>query len=906
MIYKHREYLFITVLFLLLFPLNVWAATQTPVEEKGSQRITISPLTDSGAPVTQSPAEKKDSQRVAIFPFEVHSSEGALSLKKQIAAQLSTGLAESGYIEIVDEESFLELIRGKKADDRLAVRVGRETGAGFVIAGSLTKLGDTLSADVGVIDIKSGFRSPIIAQGDSLDPLILRLKNDILLKILSGQRIAEVQLTGNLRIENDAIYNVLKSTKGKLFSKDDLSSDIKAIYQMGFFKDVAAKVTDTHEGKVIAFTLEERPLITSVNIEGNDEIDRDDLEGLITVKEKQVLNLNKVQSDIGKIKTFYKNEGYLNAQITYRLDEQKKGVGITFDIQENRELNIKEITFEGNRAYTAKELKDMMETSEWGMFHFISQSGTFNEAQLKQDVNRLTVFYLNNGYINAAIGEPEITHDRKWIYITIPITEGKQFRVGDVEITGDPLNVSRSELKTRLQIAVKDYFDREAIIKDIDILTEACKEEGYAYATVVPRTVSRDDEQKINVAYQIEKGHLVYINRISITGNTKTRDKVIRRELAAVEGDLYDGSKFKTSYMNLNRLRYFEEVNFQTEKGPDEGLMDVDVHVREKATGMVSVGAGYSAVDNAVFMAQVAQQNLFGRGQTLSLRAYFGSTKTSYELSFVEPWLFDMPLWSKVELWDMSREYDSYDVDTQGFGTTLGYPLFEQVTGYVGYRLTTDTIKNVESTASNWIKQQEGTLTSSGVTLTLVRNTTNDNIFPSEGSKNSIAVEHTGTIFQGDASFTKYVGTSSWFFPLPLENVFGVRGRMGYIQPNEGKEIPVYERFSLGGMNSLRGLRNVGPVDSAGDYIGGETMLDFTTEIVFPLLKDAGIKGVVFFDTGNTWNSGYHLGDMRKTAGTGVRWYSPIGPLRLEWGYVLDKKDGEAPSRWEFTIGMFM
>ena len=906
MIYKHREYLFIIVLFLLFFPLNVVAATQSSAEKEGVQRIVISPLTESGVSATQASVEKKDTQRVAIVPFEVHSSKGARSLQKQVAAQLSTGMTESGYIEVVNEGSFQGLIKGKKMNDRLAVLVGKKTGAGFVIAGSLTKLGDALSADVGVINVKSGYRSTIFAQGKALDPLILRLKNDILLKILAGQRIAEVHLVGNLRIENDAIYNVLKSAKGKLFSKENLSSDIKTIYKMGFFKDVAAKVTDTDEGKIIAFTLEERPLITSVDIEGADEIDKEDLEGLITVKEKQILNLNKVQSDISNIKTFYKNEGYLNAQITYRLDEQKKGVGVTFDIKENRELSIKEITFKGNKAYTDKELKDMVETSEWGMFHFVSQSGTFNEALLKQDINRLTVFYLNNGYINAAVGEPEITNDRKWIYITIPITEGKQFRVGDVEITGDTLNVPQAELMARLQITRKDYFDREAIIKDIDILTEACKEEGYAYATIVPRTVSRDDEQKINVTYNIEKGNLVYINRISITGNTKTRDKVIRRELAAVEGDLYDGSKFKTSYMNLNRLRYFEEVNFQTGKGPDEGLMDIDVHVREKATGMVSVGAGYSAVDNMVFMAQVAQQNLFGRGQTLSLSAYLGATKTSYELSFTEPWLFDMPLWSKFDLWDMQRDYDSYDVDSQGFGTTLGYPLFERVTGYVGYRLTTDTIKNIETTASNYIKKQEGTTTTSGVTLTLVRDTKDDQIFPSKGSKNSVSVEHTGTIFMGDVSFTKYTGTSSWFFPLPLENVFAVRGRAGYMQPNEGKEIPVYQRFYLGGMNSLRGLRDIGPVDDQNDPIGGETMLNFTTELVFPLLKDAGIKGVVFFDTGNAWNSGYHLGDMRKTAGTGVRWYSPIGPLRLEWGYVLDRKEGESPSRWEFTIGMFM
>ncbi|MEA3487125.1 MAG: outer membrane protein assembly factor BamA [Thermodesulfobacteriota bacterium] len=881
MIFRRREYLFVIAILLVFLPVSVFSATHSSV---GKESI----------------------KKVAIFPFEIHSSENVLLLQDQITNRLTTELMKSGHIEIIKKESLKGLIEGKKLDDRLAVAVGENTAADFVVVGSLTKLGDMLSTDVGVINVKSGHRWNIFAQGNNMDDLASRLKNDILLKILSGQRIVEIKFAGNLRIEDDAIYNVLKSTKGKLLSRQKLSSDIKSIYKMGYFKDVAVKVTTTREGKVISFILQEMPLITSVDIEGNDDIEKADIEGVISVKEKQLLNLNRLKSDIESIKTLYKNEGYLNAEVKYSTDENKKGVRLIFNIIENKELYVKKITFEGNRAYTGEELSDMMETSEWSIFHFVTDAGVFNEDKLKQDANRLTVFYLNNGYINAKIGEPEITHDREWIYVKIPIIEGNQFRIGNVKITGDTLTIPQSELILQLQITEKDYFDREAIIKDIDMLTDACSKEGYAYANVIPRTVPKDDEQKIDITYNIDKGDLVYINTISITGNTTTRDKVIRRQLAVVEKDLYDSSKLKASYMKLNRLRYFEEVNFQTGKGTDESLMDIDVHIKERSTGMFSVGAGYSAIDNLVFMTQISEQNLFGRGQTLGLSAYFGSTKTSYELSFVEPWLFDIPLWSKFELWNMERDYDSYDVHTKGFGTTLGYPLFEYVIGYVGYRLTIDDIANIESTASQYIKDQEGETTSSGVTLSLSRDTTDDMMFPSKGSKNRVSVEVVGTIFQGDVGFAKYIADSKWFFPMPLDTVFGIRGRIGYMQGLEGKEIPVFERFYLGGINSLRGLREIGPVDSAGDCIGGETMLNFNAEVVFPLLKDAGIKGVVFFDTGNAWNSGYYLDDMRQTVGAGVRWYSPIGPLRLEWGYVLDRQDFEPQSRWEFTIGMFM
>ena len=219
----------------------------------------------------------------------------------------------------------------------------------------------------------------------------------------------------------------------------------------------------------------------------------------------------------------------------------------------------------------------------------------------------------------------------------------------------------------------------------------------------------------------------------------------------------------------------------------------------------------------------------------------------------------------------------------------------------------TNNVKDILDTASYYIKKQAGETMSSGVTLTLTRDSTDDVMFPSTGSKNSASVEYTGGPFMGDVSYTRYGATSSWFFPLPLDTVIGVRGRIGTISGNEGKEVPIFERYYLGGINSLRGLREVGPTDPAtGDVIGGLTMLNFNVDYIFPLIKNAGMKGVLFFDTGNAWESGYHIGDMRRTAGLGVRWYSPIGPLRLEWGYVLDKKEGESPSRWEFTIGMFM
>jgi len=446
-------------------------------------------------------------------------------------------------------------------------------------------------------------------------------------------------------------------------------------------------------------------------------------------------------------------------------------------------------------------------------------------------------------------------------------------------------------------------------MKDIDFLTQACNDEGYANANVNPQINIRENEQLVDINFQITKGEPVYINHVNIFGNTITRDKVIRRQLEIVEGDLYSSSKLKLSYAKLNRLRYFEEIDFQTEKTPDKNKMDINIRVKEKSTGMFMIGAGYSAVDNAMLMAQITQQNFLGYGQILSFKASFGSSSSDYDISFIEPWLFDIPLWCKADLWNYQREYDSYTLDTKGGGLTLGYPLFEAVVGYIGYKLTSDDISDVLSTAPWQIKLQEGELITSALTVSLARDRTNDSIFPSQGTKSSVSITHAGGPLQGDTNYTQYGASAFAYFPLPFDVVFAAKGRIGYIQAHEGVEIPIYTRYVLGGINSLRGFRYVGPTNGGtSDVIGGNTMLIFNFELIFPFIKESGMKIVTFYDAGNSWNNAYYLDDLRQSVGAGIRWYSPLGPLRLEYGRIINGRGllDESSGRWEFTMGMPM
>jgi len=854
-----------------------------------------------------------EATRIVVLPFDIFTPADKASLQEAISRQLSSELRKSGNIQLIEKSTYSDILANQTVNEALGFKIGRNVNAAYVIMGSLSEFGETLSADIRILDIRQEKPlPPLFVQGkgrNQIDKLAAEVKSTVLLKIAPELRIARVEIQGNRKIGSSAIEQVLKSRQGGLFSEGDVSADIKAIHKMGYFNNVTADVTIKPEGRILVFNVQEKAMIAEVKVKGNKAVSTSDIEAVLSIKPKQILNVDKVKADVLKIKELYDGKGYYNAEIQDRIESSgPKDMRVVYEIKENEKLYIEGISFEGNQTYSDKELRNMLSTQEKGILHFFTDSGILKKEQLKQDVAKLNVFYLNNGFMNAQVGEPIITHDRKGIYIKIPITEGKRFRVGKVEITGDELTIPRQELMAKLKIAKKENYDREAIMKDIEYLTQACNDEGYAYADVNPRTVPQEKTQTVDVTFDITKGKHVYFNRIEISGNTKTRDKVIRRQLAITEGELYNTSKLKTSYANLNKLRYFEEIDFQTEKGPDETRTNVNIRVKEKPTGLFSIGAGYSATDGAILTTQISQQNLFGRGQSLTLKANLGQESTLYELSFVEPYLLDMPLWSKFDLWNLEREYDSYNLDSKGTGVTLGYPILPKyhITGYAAYRLSLDDVTDIEEDASIYVKDQEGETLSSGITLTLTRDTTDDYIFPSKGSKNSASVEYTGGPLQGDTGFTKYGVTSSWFFPLPLETVLGTRVRGGYMESHSDKKIPIYERFYLGGINSLRGLRDVGPKDSSGDVIGGTTMFNVNVDFIFPLIKNAGMKGVIFYDTGNSWLSGYHFDDLRQTAGLGIRWYSPIGPLRLEWGYVLDQKDDESASRWEFTIGMFM
>jgi outer membrane protein insertion porin family len=745
-----------------------------------------------------------------------------------------------------------------------------------------------------------------VKEGRSIENLlgiVKQLVRDMSMKLFKRDKVAKVLVAGNKRIEADAIKEIIKTKPGDVYITKSLSQDLKDVYAMGYFEDIRIEAEESPQGKVIIFRVKEKPSIRIIRFQGNKVYKDDAIKENLSIRTGSILNIFKVRSNIKRIEELYKEKNYHNVKVTYNISQlETNQADLEFVIQEGENILIRHIKFEGNNAYKDKKLKKMMETSEKGFFSWMTSSGALNREDLEQDIAKLSAFYYNNGYIQARVGEPQIEFRKNWIDITIKIDEGPRFKVNNVNVTGD-LVLPEEELKKTLKITKETYYNREIVRNDVLALTDLYSDEGYAYAEISPRIDKNFDELIVNIAYVVAKRNQVYFENIVIGGNKKTRDKVIRRELMVYEQELFKGKGLKRSIRNLYRLDYFEDIKVNTVKGSSDDKVILKIDVTEKPTGTFSFGAGYSTVENVFGMVSISQNNLFGRGQILELDAQLGGTTTLYRLNFTEPWLFDIPLSARLDVFDWETDYDSYDRDSQGAGVRFSYPVYKFLRASIGYSYEVSDIDNIEENASVSIKELEGENTTSSITTSLIYDSRNRRFNPTRGSRHIISVEYAG--LGGDVAFTKYLGETGWYIPVFWDIVTFLHGEIGYVEENSGGILPDYERFYLGGLNSLRGYdwRDVFVLDENGDEIGGNKYVQFNAELLIPVLKKQGVVGLLFYDTGNVYNDGesIDLGDLRKTAGFGFRWYSPMGPIRLERGYIIDSEGSGA--QWEFGMG---
>lgn len=857
--------------------------------------------------------------RVVVLPFKMHAQESLAHLKEGLQEMLSLRMEEHGYqtvsLDVVNEHivDFLPVLEAEELP-----RLGAELEADWVIQGSLTRIAKRVSIDLKVVNV-GGERAPFFVYRtaetvDGLAPMVTDIAESIDNEIRGIVQVASVRVEGNQRIESDAILAVASTEEGENLSEKQLDQDLRDIYRMGYFRDVKIETEDEPSGKIVTFHVTEKPSISRIVFDGNKEMDDEKLRGEIGIKRYSILDRSEIKESVNRLKEFYRKEGYYNAEIEEELEpEPGNKVLLRYKIQEKEKVYIAEIRFRGNSSFDDDELRDLMKTSERGLFSWITDSGRLDKKKLEYDTYKIEAFYHNNGFIHAVVGEPEVSFkEDKGLLITIEIKEGDQYRVDQVAVKGDLIR-SEEELLEEVRIREEEVFNREVLRKDVTNLKDIYANKGFAYAEIKPLTKEDKKNKLVDVIYSISKGKKVYFERINIGGNTYTRDKVIRRELEVVERDEFSAKSLKRSTRNLNRLGYFEDVKIDTKKGSREDLMILDIDVKEKPTGSLSFGAGYSSEENIIGMLKISQDNLFGYGQKLSASMKIGGESNQFDVSFIEPWLLDRPISASMRAYKWEREYDEYTKDAWGGEVGFGYPLRvidEDTRVWSRYTYENADITDVSPDASRVIRDMEGHNVTSSMSGGIKRNSTDRAWNPSRGSINSITIEYAGGPFGGDNYFTKYTANSTWFFPLFWDTVFMCRGKWGYVEERSGGDLPVYEKFFLGGINTVRGFDygEISPRDpETGDRIGGEKMMLYNVEYKFPLpyLEEQGVIGLIFYDAGNcyTEDESYSFSDLRDSIGAGIRWYSPIGPLRLEWGYNLDPKRDEDESQWEFTIG---
>lgn len=756
----------------------------------------------------------------------------------------------------------------------------------------------------------------------------------LLAQTAAAELIRSVEIKGNKRIETDAILVKLSSKSGEQLSKEKIAEDIRTLHATGYFNSVQV----TEENGVVTWLVEERPSVSRIVFVGNKAIDTDDLSEVLTIKAYNLYDENLVRESIKRIGKLYEERGYYLAKVTHQVKYNKKddSVQLAFKVKEYERVKVKKITFLGNKAFTDDELKSVLaKTSEDGFFSFLTSSGSFKELDFKNDLQRLQIWYLNEGYVRFRHDPPvvNVSEDKRFIYVTIRVHEGEQYTINSIGFGGDML-FGEDELYKELELRKDDTF---AILKrnrDVLRLSEKYQDLGYAHVNVVPDMQVNDKDRLVDITYNFEKGALVRFGEITVKGNSKTRDYVIRRELRIYEGELYSGTGMRLSRENVQRLGFFENETlvFNTKSPPGRpDIMDVEIEVKERPTGQFQLGAGYGTASKFFFTVQVAETNFRGKGQDLRLSSSFAANSENrrISLSFLDPYSWDTKwaLGGSIR-YDKSRITGGrsglrYIRKTKGFDIEAGHPVAEYTRAFLQYSYDNIELLNVDEEDIVAVNLDRENGIKSAVKGTLRFDKRNNRLDPSGGFYAQWSEEYAG--LGGNRNFLRSIIDLRWYYTIIGNLVFRTRFEAGNIAATSNKGIQTDERFFLGGAGTLRGYRLFSVSPSKEVFVarranngvltqepiisrsGGDNKLLFNAELVYPLLSEIGLKVVLFYDAGDAFD-GTDM-QIHQNWGWGLRWFSPLGPLRFEWGYPINPRvdpiTGRASrdSEFYFNIG---
>lgn len=766
-----------------------------------------------------------------------------------------------------------------------------------------------------------------------------------------GDTIDVLRVTGNRRVESESVLNQIALKAGHKLRAATISDAIKQAYRLGYFEDIRVDATRTADGQtVVTFIVEEKPAIARIEYTGNDGISLDDVKEVVNLKPNQVLNVADVKANAEKIRELYAEKGFYLAEVTYELrpdDTIPAASVVTFVIREFAKVRVKRITILGNERLSDQELKNIMATREGDFSSLLTSFGNFKEEAFEQDLQRLMAYYYDKGFVEVSVGRPivRLSRDKRDIFITIKVVEGAQFDTGTVDLQGDFI-VPKEDLEKLLKLEESKTFSYGTARTDAERIRDIYMNQGYAYVNVNPLMRPRASGEKIvDVTYDIQKGSKVYFGRIELVGNAKTRDNVIRRELLIEEGHLFTNESLEASRQNVMRLGFFEKVEITTQRGDRADVINARVEVAERPTGTFQVGAGLSSLESFILNMQISQNNFLGHGQSIAFNAQASAIRTFFNFQFSEPWLFNTKWQFSADAYNFDYLFQDFGRRSRGGNLSLGYPISDllkfippkyQMVASLSYKL--EHVKLTPGGRAQRSSQEVGNLFRGGLTSSLrvglALDHRDNRLFPTAGGYHSVRAEIAEDgITRSQNEFAKYDAQTRWYFPLFWNFVLRLNAELGYVQSiDKHKPVPLFERYFVGGPTTVRGFErfslgavrdvalNPGDPSSVLDefQIGGNKQLILTAEIEFPILTAVGIRGVLFADAGNAFDNGQPMtlnldlfsdsdnqyrDVLRTSVGWGVRWFSPIGPLRFEWGVPLQRLRNEEPLVFEFSLG---
>jgi outer membrane protein insertion porin family len=739
------------------------------------------------------------------------------------------------------------------------------------------------------------------------------------MQVTGGTTVLDIQIRGNVAISTATIMNRLKVKAGDPYDEAAVNKELKRIYAMGYFNDVFIETEEHSDGVIVIFTVVEKPTLTGIKFEGNLCINQARLKKSLTVKEGDLLDFGQVSQNVTALRGIYIDEGYPNAEVTYRVDTDPKDgkATLVFMITEGVKLKIQKVVFEGNKSVKAGELEKLMSTKPaWWFF----QKGNYDEDKFQSDLARLNSYYRSKGFLDAQLSSKmDYTKDSKSVVVTVLVDEGKKYQIGNITIAGNMV-FPTEKLKPMIAMKNGDTFDYENIKKDLEKLREYYYDRGYMDAEVDIEQKYDAATGKMDVTYSVEANREVFVGKVNVIGNTKTRDKVVRREVRLYPGEKYDGYKLRRSKERIYNLGYFEDVYFETVPTKDPAVKDLNVTVKETKTGEFSFGGGYSSVDALIGFVQIRQKNFdlldwptfTGAGQDLTIRAEGGSNRTNYILSWTDPWILDYPFLFGFDIYREEHNrsgMSGYDYDETRIGGNLrfGKELTEYLKTDFIYNLEEVKLSNFPDDASYDLKKEEGKNLISRGTWGISYDKRDNKFVPSKGYFLGLSIQNAGGPLGGDKNFLKGWINASYYYSIIENVVLEVRGANGLAQAYNGDDdLPIYERFFAGGAQTIRGYkeRGVGPRDSGNNVLGGDSLVLGTCELTFPIYENL-IKGAAFYDVGNVWadSKDIYTGDFKQGAGVGVRVKTPIGPVKLDLGYPLsDNYDDKKEVQFYFSV----